>query len=231
MQISKLLMAMSLGAASFTSHAQDLDITIYNQTHGIIFTPLLVASHDMNTHIFQLGQTASAELQVQAEGGDPSGVAGILDAAGAVVDVNAAGGLLMPGASASLTMDTGSLSYLSLTAMLLPTNDGFAGVDAWNIPTAPGVYWINVNAYDAGTEANDEIINGGGAPGTPGIPAAPGMDGGMNATGVTTSETNQTIHIHRGNLGDDDATGGKSDVDNRIHRWLNPVLRVRVEVL
>jgi len=231
MQLSKFLIAASFAAVSTAPQAQQLDITIYNQTHGITFTPLLVAGHDMNTHIFQTGQPASPELQIQAEGGDPSGVAGLLMTAGAVLNVNPAGGLFMPGASTNLTMDTGNFSYLSLTAMLLPTNDGFAGVDAWNIPTAPGVYWINVNAYDAGTEANDEIINGGGPPGVPGIPLDPLMNGGVNGTGVTTQETNTNIHIHRGNLGDSDPMGGNSDVDNRVHRWLNPVLRVRVEVL
>jgi hypothetical protein len=38
------------------------------------------------------------------------------------------------------------------------------------------------------------------------------------------------VHIHRGNLGDTDITGGISDVDSRIHRWLNPVAKVTVTV-
>jgi len=231
MQLSRLLIASSIALSTFTANAQQLDITIYNQTHGITFTPFVVAGHDANTHIYQVGQAASAELQMQAEGGDPSGVVGLLNAANAAVSVNPAGGLLMPGQSANLMLDTGSNGYLSLTSMLLPTNDGFAGIDAWKIPTSPGVYWLDVDAYDAGTEANDEIINGGGAPGVAGIPAAPGMDGGVNGTGVTNQETNTNIHIHRGNLGDTDATGGSSDLDSRIHRWLNPVLKLRVEVL
>jgi len=231
MKLSKLLFASSIALSSLAVSAQQLDITIYNQTHGITFTPFVVAAHDANTHIYQVGQPASAELQMQAEGGNPSGVVGLLNTANAAVSVNPAGGLLMPGQSANLMLDTGMNGYLSLTAMLLPTNDGFAGVDGWKIPTAPGVYWISVNAYDAGTEANDEIINGGGAPGVPGIPAAPGMDGGMNGTGVTMQETNTNVHIHRGSLGDTDATGGASDLDSRIHRWLNPVIKLRVEVL
>ena len=50
------------------------------------------------------------------------------------------------------------------------------------------------------------------------------------ATGVTSTESNQMVHIHRGNIGDTDATGGISDVDSRIHRWLNPVAKVTVTV-
>lgn len=231
MKINKILFTASILASSVVANAQQLDISIYNLTQGITFTPFVVASHDENTHIFQVGQSATPELQAQAEGGDPSGVAGLLMNAGAVVNVNPAGGLLFPGSSTSLNMDTGTLGYLSLSSMLLPTNDGFAGIDAWKIPSTAGTYWIDVDAYDAGTEANDEIINGGGAPGTPGIPAAPNMDGGVNGTGVTTQESNNLIHIHPGNIGDDDPNGGKSDVDNRVHRWLNPVIRVEVKVL
>lgn len=115
--------------------------------------------------------------------------------------------------------------------MLLPTNDGFVGLDAWEIPETAGTYYLNVNAYDAGTEANNELVTAdSGASGVLGIPAAPGMDAGANGTGVTDAETNQSVHIHRGSLGDDDLTAGKSDLDNRVHRWLNPVARIRVVV-
>jgi len=230
MKIKSLIGALTLGLAAVSVNAQQIEVTITNLTHGIYFTPFVVGAHDADFHVFQVGQAASTELTAQAEGGDIVGVSGLLDDVQAVVVENPAGGLLAPAASATLEMDTGTNEYLSLTSMLLPTNDGFAGLDAWQIPSTAGTYWIHVNAYDAGTEANDEIINGGGAPGTPGIPAAPGMDAGTGATGVTTEETNNTVHIHRGAVGDDSLTDGKSDLDNRIHRWLNPVLRVRVVV-
>ena len=114
--------------------------------------------------------------------------------------------------------------------MVLPTNDGFVGLDGWEIPEAAGTYTVYLNAYDAGTEVNDEIINGMGMPGDAGIPAAPGGDGGMGATGVTMTESNSTVHIHRGNVGDVDENAGISDVDSRIHRWLNPVAKIVVTV-
>lgn len=229
MNIKQLAAAM-LVSASASASAQQIEVTITNLTHGIYYTPFLVAAHDENTHVFQTGQPASPELQAQAEGGDFSGLATLLSDGGALLIENPAGGLLPPGASTTASLDTMTNEYLSITSMLLPTNDGFVGLDAWQIPTMPGTYTINLNAYDAGTEANDEIINGGGAPGVPGIPVAPGMDSGVNATGVTSMETNTNVHIHRGALGDDDATGGTSDLDNRVHRWLNPVARVTVVV-
>ena len=129
-----------------------------------------------------------------------------------------------------LNTDQTGNQYLSLVAMLLPTNDGFVGLDSLKLPTAAGTYSYYVNGYDAGTEANDELITGGGAPGVAGIPAAPGGDGGINGTGVTSTESNTVVHIHRGVLGDDEADGGDSDLDVTIHRWLNPLAKVIVEI-
>ena len=67
------------------------------------------------------------------------------------------------------------IAVTALVAMLLPTNDGFVGMDALEIPTAPGTYLYPLVGFDAGTETNDELITGGGAPGVAGIPADPGV--------------------------------------------------------
>ena len=52
------------------------------------------------------------------------------------------------------------------------------------------------------------ILEGSGAPG---IPVNPGADSGTNGTGVTTTEANHSVHIHRGTLGDSNLDGGISD--------------------
>ncbi|MCO7226888.1 spondin domain-containing protein [Pleionea sp. CnH1-48] len=231
MKLTKYVGAAVLTMGASLVSAQNIDVTITNLTQGIYYTPFVVAGHNDSTYIFRTGEAASAALQALAEGGDTSAVVANLDAAGAVVVNNPANGLLAPAASTSTSLDTGSNGYLSIAAMMLPTNDGFAGLNSWKIPTEPGTYTINLNAYDAGTEANNElIVNGSGASGVLGIPAAPGGDTGTNGTGVTVTEGNQTVHIHRGSLGDDDLAAGKSDLDNRVHRWLNPVVRVTVVV-
>jgi len=231
---TKSILALSalpfLFASNFAS-AQTVDVEVANLTQGIFFTPLLVSAHDSSNHLFEAGQSATAELQAMAEGGDISGLVTATTALGTVNSENPAGGLLAPSSSAQVSdLDTGSNTHLSIVAMLLPTNDGFVGLDSWEIPEEAGTYTLFINGYDAGTEANDEVVNGGGAPGSLGIPANPGGNGGTGASGVTTTETNQTIHIHRGNVGDTDATGGVSDVDSRIHRWLNPVAKIVVTV-
>ncbi len=217
--------------ASLSASAADVDISVQNLTQGIYFTPLLITAHPDSASLYTAGEAASAELQAMAEGGDISGLKAIVDSINADSVENPAMGLLAPGASTMTNLMTSTdNTVLSIVGMILPTNDGFVGLRNWTIPDEPGTYHIYLNAYDAGTEANDERVTGGGAPGAAGIPAAPGMDAGQNGTGVTDMEANQTVHIHRGNLGDDDANAGKSDLDNRVHRWLNPVAKVTVTV-
>ena len=226
-----LFSGLILAASAMPALAQDLDITITNLTHGSHFTPLLAAAHGNASHLFRVGEAASSNLKAMAEGGDISGLTADLDGVGADVVGNPAGGLLAPGASTrfSLSVNDGN-DYLSTVAMILPTNDGFVGLDSWKIPAVAGTYHFYLNAYDAGTEVNDEIVNGGDAPGAAGIPADPLGKNGMNAMGAATEESNQTVHVHRGVLGDTDPDGGPSDLDSRVHRWLNPVARIDVTV-
>lgn len=223
--MKKLFVLMVLVA--IPAHAQH-SVTVTNLTAGIYFTPLLVAAHGGSATLFDVGGEASAALQAMAEGGDISGLSAAVTAAGGMVVENPAEGLLGPGASTSFMVSTDGATHLSVVAMMLPTNDGFIGLDDWAIP-ASGTHMVYLNAYDAGTEANDEIINGNGAPGAPGIPKAPGGDGGTNGVGVASTEA-MVVHIHPGNVGDEDPTGGASDVDSRVHRWLNPVAMLTITV-
>lgn len=230
---SMAMMAAMTTAAVYSplSAAADIDVELTNLTQGIYFTPLLLAGHNASTHLFETGMTASPALQAMAEGGAIAGLMSDVQALGAAIVENPAGGLLAPASKVTVSdFNTQDNEYLSITAMILPSNDGFVGLDGWKIPTAAGVYTIYLNAYDAGTEANDELITGGGAPGVAGIPANPGANGGSSGSGVTDQELTDKVHIHRGNVGDSDATGGNSDLDSRIHRWLNPVAKLVVTV-
>ncbi len=215
--------------------AMEVLITVTNTTSGTYFTPLLLTAHSESEHLFELGTPASSELQAMAEGGDISGLVSQLGGADADTITNPAQGLLAPGSSVTtpLSVNDSSHTQLSLVAMLLPTNDGFVGLDGLTIPTIPGTYVFNLNAYDAGTEANDERVVGdaGGVPGTPGIPADPSGLAGAHGTGVTDREDNLSVHIHRGIIGDTDTYGGISDLNSTRHRWLNPVAKLVLEVL
>ncbi len=232
----KTTLSAALLAASFaavpTANAVDFDVQITNLTNSIYFTPFLAAAHPVSNNLFTVGQPASASLQAMAEGGDIAGLEADMMTAGATVVSNPAGGILAPANSTSFNMNTDGSSNdrLSIVAMLLPTNDAFVALNGIEIPATAGTYTFNVPAYDAGTEANDELLTGGGAPGTPGMPGDPSGLAGTGGTGAALVDANTNVHIHRGSLGDTDAVGGTSDLDSRVHRWLNPVIRVTVTV-
>jgi hypothetical protein len=225
------LIAASFSAAP-SANAVDFDVQITNLSNGIYFTPFLIAAHPAGNNLFMVGQPASANLQAMAEGGSIAGLSADVTALGATVVENPAGGLLAPATSTTFNVNTDGTSNdrLSLVAMLLPTNDAFAGLNALEIPTEPGVYTFDVPAYDAGTEANDELLTGGGAPGAAGMPADPGGLAGTGGSGAAGADANPNVHIHRGSLGDTDAAAGTSDLDSGVHRWLNPVIRITITV-
>ncbi|WP_416307310.1 spondin domain-containing protein [Neptunicella sp. SCSIO 80796] len=232
MKLQSTFIALGLAIGSTVSQAAELEITVQNISHGMYFAPLLISAHSSDQHLYTLGEEASLEIQAMAEGGDLSGLITMTQGLGADNSANPAEGPMHPGdmVSTMLTTSDGNQS-LSIVGMMVPSNDAFVGLDAWQIPTEAGTYEFYLNSYDAGTEANDEI-RGGGAPGTPGLPTLPFFDAevGTGGSGVTSVETNTSVHVHRGSIGDDDPAGGSSDLDNTLHRWLNPVAKVTVTV-
>jgi len=196
------------------------------------FTPLIASAHAPTVSMFAAGTAASTELQVLAEGGNVAPMAALLESVGASVATGE--GLLAPGATATLMLSDSGVegnTVLSVAGMLLPTNDGFVGLNSVSLPMGTDQVsrtW-NANGYDAGTEANDELI-GSGAPGEAGFPAPPPIVAsgtGVGGAGVSTT-VEGFVHIHRSVLGDLDASGGASDINAAVHRWLNPVARITV---
>ena len=261
--------ALLLGT-SVQATAQEVTVRITNLTQGMSFTPRLLVAHTDQVDLFEAGTPAIRPLAWVAEGGVITDAQNPASAGSNFeyyletperADENAwrafgLGGPPLPPAtiSADYTFDTEDFPYLSLVTMLIPTNDAFAGLDSWPIPTEPGTYNINLNAYDSGTEANDEIsdlrtdVVEAGTGNALGGYAVPGMagSGNPNATNVGTGGTGVglkiiageleddggegIVHIHRNVLGDTDPNGGISDLDSRVHRWLNPVARLTVIV-
>ncbi len=235
---SRMIMLSTVATLSLISnsvYAQKVTVQITNLTHGSHFTPLLVAAHKGDTRLFATGVAASTSMQAMAEGGDITSLVNDLSAVSASIVTNPAGGFLAPGNSittSEINTDGTGNDHLSIVAMILPSNDGFIGVSNWPIPTTPGTYMMPVLGYDAGTEANNELLGAAnaGASGVAGVPGAPSGSVGTGGTGAADDDVNKTVHIHRGVLGDTDDAGGSSDLDSRVHRWLNPVARVIVTV-
>ncbi len=217
---------LASSALAGTAVASDYEITVTNITNGIHFTPLIAAAHTPEAFMFRLGTESSAELQAIAEGGDTSAMNDLLTSIGASVANGE--GLVAPGQSVTLTInDAPAGSVFSLSSMLLPTNDGFFGVDSVALPEAGESVTLFSRGYDSGTEANDELV-GSGAPGVAGFPAPPPVVAsgtGTGGDGINTSAEGY-VHVHRGVLGDLNPTGGVSDINAAEHRWLNPVARI-----
>ena len=117
------LLVFALAGPAFGGGGVHVSIT--NLTTGTYFTPLFVASHDGHNSMFASGEPASSSLEIMAECGDISALVADMNSGGADTLVNPAGGLLAPGATATGTlMPSRHNRYLSLAAMLLPTNDG-----------------------------------------------------------------------------------------------------------
>ena len=227
--VATSVLFLALPAASY---ATDFKVEITNLTNANYFTPILVSAHKRDLDMFEVGEPASEALQAIAEGGDVSAMQTALDAAGAataVAETPSGAPVLAPGETALALLDIrGRNRWISLAAMILPTNDAFIGLDAVRLHQR--VQTFNLYAYDAGTEVNDELMNpgAGGAPGVAGIPGDPSGLAGTGGSGQTSVETNTTVHIHRGILGDDDPLGGLSDLDRSAHRWGTPVARVTI---
>lgn len=154
--VASLLVVFS-GLATAQPSAM-FEVKITNITPMQAFTPQLVVTHEQSTHLFVLGGAASAELEALAEGGMTGPLSDMV--ANTAYDMQTSTGLLMPGETTTLTLVAHpSRGYLSVAAMLLPTNDTFVALDAVRLPTArkPATYMLQ--AYDAGTEFNDQLCD------------------------------------------------------------------------
>lgn len=229
-----IALALATTALSVTSlaSAAEYEVSITNLTAGVHFTPLIVSAHSPDVAIFRTGTEASTQLQAIAEGGDVSSMAALLESVGASVGTGA--GLLAPGATTTITVNSSdSNTVLSVAGMLLPTNDGFVGLNSVALPDSAGTTSrFTARGYDAGTEANDEIV-GSGAPGEAGFPAPPPVVAtgtGTGGSGVP-GTAEGFVTVHRGVLGDLDPTGGYSDINAAIHGWNNPVASITVKMI
>lgn len=140
-------------------HDASYMVTITNITKNIRLTPFLATTHRSDVMLFEVGTAASEDVAKIAEGGDISALNATLEANNRVIDTAATAGLLMPGASVSLEIQAGKYpamnGKLSLISMLLPTNDSFVALSGVTLPHKGSKTYF-ANAYDAGSELNDE---------------------------------------------------------------------------
>ena len=162
--------AATLMVAGAASQAAVVDVTVTAQnlapSNGIAFAPLHAGFNSGTFDAFNLGGVATGPIISVAEGG----AGDVWQAAFAAADPGAVrgtvGGLLLPGASSSLTfrVDTAANPFFTFAAMAVPSNDFFIGNDSpteYRLFDAGGnllVPTITVGAaeiWDAGSEVFD----------------------------------------------------------------------------
>src|SRR5262245_43898360 len=210
--IAASLLTAPLADRAIASNDDDAHfvVTITNLTQGQIFTPIVAASHKSSVKLFQLGEPASEPLEILAEAGDTGPLKSMLGQSAAVLDIADSGAPLPPGASATLSLATrGAFNFVSVAAMLVPTNDGFFALNGVEGPNGHEVVTKYSPAYDAGTEPNDELCIH-----IPGPPFACTGEGFNPARGA-----DNFVHIHPGIHGIGNLAPARYD-------WRNPVARI-----
>lgn len=217
-----------LFAGDSENQGRRFEVTVTNLTKGQRFTPILVASHKQGLKLFELGQSASPQLETLAEDGDTGPLTNLLRGLPEVLDVTDSGallpmGLLSPGASVTLFIQTrGAFDHITVASMLIPTNDAFFALNGVEGPSGNKTMTYFSPAYDAGTERNDEICRPGEPKGS--IPGPDCMT--PPPSGLGTAE-NFVVHIHPGIHG----TGGgvtTSTLNPSMRDWRNPVAKVTI---
>jgi hypothetical protein len=196
---------------AMASGSGDYYVTITNLTNRINFTPILVSSHRRPVAIFDAGTPASDDLAAIAEGGDVGPMTTTLNHNSNVVDVQNSGGLLGPGESVTVIVrGNHGARYISVASMMLPTNDGFIGLNSVEVSKRGSMTFYSPG-YDAGTEANDELCANIPGPRCQGVGPSPGENDGDEGF----------VHIHRG-------MHGSVDLSAAVYDWRNPVARITV---
>lgn len=204
-----VVLAALVGAAPEAA-AQGLRVEVQftNLSQQIISPPILV-SHSFRTRLFRPGAPASPGLAAVAEDAVPDTLLDELAADDEVLEVVVAGGMLMPGATTTLEIGIDPRhDRVSAVGMLVTTNDAFFGLDNLIVgPGRPFVQHVEVPAYDAGSEVDNEDCEF--------IPGPPCGNAGVRAT----EGAEGRILIHSG-------IHGVGDLAPSEWNWHNPVLRV-----
>ncbi len=221
-----LVIAASLLATMFAvltpraeAHQQDhrtYRVTVENLTSNQKITPAVVATHDRRTHIFRIGRAASHGIQQLAENGRVPVLVDELEHTKGVNDVAVAGSEpIGPGESAAVLVTApGGARRLSVAAMLICTNDGFASAADVRLPRAFGKERTVAGvSFDAGTEMNTERY----------ADLVPPCDD-MGTTGMTNPALaeNGIVRRHAG-------IQGVADLTVAANGWRDPAIRVTIE--
>ena len=208
-------------------------VTIMNATLGQPVAPSVIATHTDEFRLFELGPTPVPGdsdyalffgLATAAETGSPVPLVdevaasdGVWEALALLTDRTPP--VLLPGESNSIFIGaSGDAKCLSAAAMLGATNDAFYAVRSVLLPKRVGeITHVYANAYDAGSELNEESAGTVGALGAKDDDPITGNGINENGEGY--------IHVHAGIHG----IGGPDGLNAAIYDWRNPVVELTIE--
>ncbi|GMM69199.1 spondin domain-containing protein [Alteromonas sp. MTD1] len=209
-------------------------VQITNLTFAQPFAPAAVILHEAGYMAFNEGMPASMGIEVMAEGGDPSMVISEAMASTDFLDAQNSGGILPPRMTGEMQtlvvpeLDADDLR-LSVTTMLVNTNDAFTGLnaaDVSNLAVGESKSFMTIT-WDAGTEANTET-----ATTMPG-PAAGAAGGGGAPAGYdpVRDDFADAVRLHQGvvtsaNAMDPSREGLATSVLDESHRFDTPTSRI-----
>ncbi|KPM79677.1 spondin domain-containing protein [Pseudoalteromonas lipolytica] len=191
----------------------EFTVQVTNLTNAQPLSPIAAIAHTEGM-LWQIGEPASAALELMAEGGDNSE----LLAADFNMNSSSAESPLLPGEQVTLMLSTEQLDELkiSLATMLVNTNDAFTGLNAIDVSSLAVNESLSRTsfAYDAGTEANSE------AAGT--IPGPADSGEGYNEM----RDDIDRVAMHPGVVSQND--GLTNSVLTSQHKFDNPVARFTI---
>ena len=194
---------------TFTVMLENLTVGTPTES-GQIFSPALFITHTSGVKFVEAGTAASEELRAIAETGNNGPLSELAMGTEGVKAVQSADGVLLPGASTSVMIDGGMDGWLlSFATMLVQTNDGIVAGNSLSLfdeAGAPRTFTMDIMAYDAGTEENNELATH--VPGPPFGGSEQAAEGGV-------------IMAHPGIM-------GSADVGMEFG-WTEPVARLTVE--
>jgi len=222
----------------------------------------IFATHTADVNLFTVGQPASRGIAMLSQTGRPffldkvlsstPGVGQVFTAPPTQADPTAlafpAGTgptdfVLCPGKSITVTVSAkGPNRYLSLAAMIFPTNDGFVGLNAVPLPDGNDEATYYSPAYDSGSEENDELCgnipslifagfpfpartsNGVGTP----CPNGLGADNDVNSTFTDLNAASNNPLRAEGSIHTHPGIRGIGDVDPKVFGWENAVAKITI---
>lgn len=215
-----LMLTLVLSANQATADGmKQYEVSITNITRGQTFTPQFVATHDSSVSLFSFGKPASTSLEILAESGDTAPLTA--DAQALPNQVGHAltiPGLLTPGKTATTKISSNDgHHYLTIAAMLIPTNDTFVALSAMKLPDEGSISYI-ARAYDAGTEENDQNCA-----------HIPGPRCGGEALSVVSDTDEGFVYVSNGfqDLGSMDDEGNEI-LSPKVYDWRNPIAQITI---